>query len=274
MAATVSVSVPIWLTLIRIELAMFFVDALLQELGVGDEQIVAHQLHPLAEPLRQQRPAVPVVLAHAVFDGDDRIAADQAFEIVGELRRGELTVLGLEVIDAVLEELGAGHVEAEEDLLAGLVAGAIDGFENGLQRRFVGRQVRRETALIAHRGRELALVQDLLERVEDFRAVAQRFGQRRRADRQDHELLDVDAVIGMRAAVDDVHHRHRQRLGAAEAAEQRLFGFLRHRVRGGERHGEQRIGAEARLGLGAVELDHFLVDRRPGRRHRGPSTAS
>ena len=87
-------------------------------------------------------------------------------------------------------------------------------------------QVRREAALVADGGREPALVQHLLQRVEDLRAVAQRLAKRRRADRQDHEFLDVDAVVGVRAAVDDVHHRHRQRrrlAGAAEIAVQRLL---------------------------------------------------
>ena len=38
-------------------------DALAQDLGVGHEQIVADELDALAEPLREQRPAVPVALA-------------------------------------------------------------------------------------------------------------------------------------------------------------------------------------------------------------------
>ena len=33
-----------------------------------------------------------------------------------------------------------------------------------------------------------------------------------RAHRHDHEFLDVDGVVGMRAAVDDVHHRHGQQV--------------------------------------------------------------
>ena len=49
--------------------------------------------------------------------------------------------------------------------------------------------------------------------VEDLGAHAQRLGERSRADRHDHELLDVDRVVGMGAAVDDVHHRHRQHAG-------------------------------------------------------------
>ena len=44
MAASVSVSVPIWLGLIRIALAMCLSMPSLQDLGVGDEQVVADQL--------------------------------------------------------------------------------------------------------------------------------------------------------------------------------------------------------------------------------------
>ena len=38
-----------------------------------------------------------------------------------------------------------------------------------------------------------------------------------RAHRHDHEFLDVDGIVRMRAAVDDIHHRHGQqvRIGAA-----------------------------------------------------------
>ena len=62
-------------------------------------------------------------------------------------------MLGLELVDAVGEELGARHVEAEEDLAAGLVAGAIDRLEDRFERRLVRRQVGREAAFVADRGR-------------------------------------------------------------------------------------------------------------------------
>ena len=63
----------------------------------------------------------------------------------------------------------------------------------------------------------------LLQGGENFRAHAHRVGHRRRGDRQDHEFLDVDRVVGVLAAVDDVHHRHRQGAGedAADIAVQR-----------------------------------------------------
>ncbi len=67
--------------------------------------------------------------------------------------------------------------------------------------------------------------------MEDLRPGANRVGERRRADRHDHELLEVDAAVGMRAAVEDVHHRDRERrlrLGWIEPAEVRVE---RHAVR-------------------------------------------
>ena len=48
-------------------------DALLQELRVGHEQIVADQLEFVAELVGDQLPAVPVVFGQAVLDRDDRV---------------------------------------------------------------------------------------------------------------------------------------------------------------------------------------------------------
>ena len=44
----------------------------------------------------------------------------------------------------------------------------------------------------------------------------------------DHEFLDVQVVVGVRAAVDDVHHRHRHlhRARAAEVTVERQAGFF------------------------------------------------
>ena len=66
----------------------------------------------------------------------------------------------------------------------------------------------------------------------------------------------------MHAAVDDVHHRHRQqaRGGAADVAVERLVlgdgRGLGHR----QRHAEDGVGAEPALVGRAVERDHRLVD--------------
>ena len=114
----------------------------------------------------------------------------------------------------------------------------------------------------------------------------------------DHELLEVDLVVGVGAAVEHVHHRHRQhvRVGAAEVAPQRLAGVGGRRLggrpatrpgwrwrpagpccrfrpgpasRGPRRPGRRRPGRD-RLGDLAVHVGHRLRDALavPGARRR------
>ena len=66
----------------------------------------------------------------------------------------------------------------------------------------------------------------------------------------------------MRAAVHDVHHRHRQepRGRPAEITVERKLRGSSRRLGHRERHAEDRVGAEPRLILGAVERDQRLVD--------------
>ncbi len=81
-------------------------------------------------------------------------------------------------------------------------------------------------------------------------------------DRLDHEFLDVDRVVGVLAAIDDVHHRHRQRAGidAADVAVEGQAIILRRCLRHRQRHAQDRVGAQPRLVRRAVQVDHHLVD--------------
>ena len=77
---------------------------------------------------------------------------------------------------------------------------------------------------------------DLLQRVVDLGADPEAVREGRRARRDDHELLEVDRVVGVGAAVDHVHHRDREhvsgtgvlgarrRVEAAEVVVERLPG--------------------------------------------------
>ena len=81
-----------------------------------------------------------------------------------------------------------------------------------------GSEVRREAALVADGRREAPRrAAALFSAWKTSAPDLQRLGERRRAVRHDHELLQVERVVGVRAAVDDVHHRHRQRARAAAA---------------------------------------------------------
>ena len=126
------------------------------------------------------------------------------------------------------------------------------------------RQVRREAALVAEAGGQAARLQHALEGVVDLGAPAQRLGEGRRADRGDHELLDVDVGVGVRAAVEDVHHRHRQHVGvrAADVAEQRQVGATpRRRARRRARRRGSRWRRACDLFGRAVQVDQRLVDQ-------------
>ena len=207
-----------------------------RRVGVGDEQVVADDLHAVAEGVGERDPAVPVLLGQRVLDRDDREGVDQLGVVRGHLVGRQL--LALEGVAAVAVELGGGDVEGEGDVGADAVAGLLDRPDDQVQRGAVARQARREAALVAQAGGQAVLLQDRLERVVGLGAHGQRLGEGRGADRGDHELLDVDVAVGVGATVEDVHHRHGQqvRRGAADVAEERQAG----RVGGGARHGEAR----------------------------------
>src|SRR5690606_28790688 len=77
------------------------VDAALQTLGIGDEQIVADQLYAAPQSLGQGAPAVPVVLATAVLDRADRVLVGPGGEEINHAGRVDLLA-----VDRVASLLG------------------------------------------------------------------------------------------------------------------------------------------------------------------------
>ena len=94
-------------------------------------------------------------------------------------------------------------------MLARAVTRRLDRLDNRFDRRFVPGQPRRKSPFVADRGGQAAIDKQLLERVEHLRSTAQCLPESGQADRHDHEFLHVKAVVGVRTAVDHVHHRHR-----------------------------------------------------------------
>src|SRR3954454_2983513 len=158
-------------------------DAFGEALDVGDEEIVTDELALLADEVGQLLPAVHVVFRHAVLDGHDRIARDEISKVLGLL--GDRAGLALALVDvfAVLEELGRGAVEANDDVGARLVAGLADRVHDEFERGVRRRQVRGKAALVANIGVVAGLLQFGLQGVEDLRAIAQALGKGGRANR-------------------------------------------------------------------------------------------
>ena len=119
-----------------------------------------------------------------------------------------------------------------------------------------------EPALVADGRRQPALVQHRLEDVVGLDPPPQRLAEAGGADRHDHELLEVHVVVGVGAAVEHVHHRHRQhvRVRAADVAVQRQAQLVGRGLGHRQRHAEDGVGPEAGLVVGAVEVEHLLVD--------------
>src|SRR5262249_30983935 len=105
-------------------------------------------------------------------------------------------------------------------------------------------------------------MQRRLERLEHPDTHAQRLRKGRSADRHDHEFLKVYRVIGVDAAIDDVHHRNRQntRRGAADVAIERLVAGRGRGFCDGERHAEHGVRAKPTLVWRAVKRNQGFVD--------------
>ncbi len=79
--------------------------------------------------------------------------------------------------------------------------------------------------------------------------------------RNDHEFLGVDGVIGMGASIQDIHHRDRENPGR-DPAQIAVEGHIHRSGRGpGNSHGDGQdgVGPQSALVRGSVEGDHFPV---------------
>ena len=160
-------------------------------------------------------------------------------------------------------ELARRRIECDGDLLAGLVAGQLDGFENQLDGFAVRLERRSKSALVANRRVVSLLLQHALQRVEGLRRPAQRLAEALRAHGHDHEFLKVHVRVGVRAAVQHVQHRSGQHAGihSAQIAIQRDFKRLRHGARGGHRYRQNRIRAQLAFVRRSIQRNHRLVDQ-------------
>ena len=221
----------------------------------------------MPERFRHRLPAVPVLLIETILDGVNRELVDKRLPMLDEIiRRKFLAGLRLMIeafaLLAVLP-LRRGRIHCENEIRTGLVASILDRLEDMLDRIFIGVQIRSKSALVADRRRLSFLLEERLQSVKHLRRPAQRLTERGSPRRHNHELLRIHGVRCVRAAVEDVHHRHGQNvcLKAAEEAIERDILRLRRRIRCRNRNSKDRIRTELGLVLRAVQIEHRLIDR-------------
>ena len=229
--------------------------------GVRDKEVVADELHPFTKGTAQRLPARFVVLAHAVLKREERIAPRKLLPIDWQLLACEDRAAFRQpvAVGACVVPRGNGGVEREVHVRAGAIAGRLNGAAEQVERLLVACKRGGVATLVAH----AAMIDERAERVINFRAHAQRVAEGVRADGDEHELLNVERVARVCAAVEHVHQRNRERTGVltAEIPPERLP--LAHRRGAGrrERDGEDGVCAKLRFVLRAVQFAHGLIER-------------
>ena len=220
-------------------------------------------MHFFTQPVGENFPAIPVAFGHAVFDADDGVFVDPSGQHIGPLLRAQTQAFARQFVLAFLVKLGGGAIQAQGDLFTGHVTGFVDGFQNHLDRGLMVGHIGGKAAFVAYRRADAFVMQNFLERVEDFRAVAQGFAKAGRTQRNDHQLLQVEVVVGVLAAVDDVHHGHRHlhRAHAAKVAVQGQTGFFGRSARHRHRDRQHGVGTQARLVGSAVQIHQGSVQK-------------
>ena len=105
-------------------------------------------------------------------------------------------------------------------------------------------------------------MQHLLQGMEHLCSHAETFAERGRTHGTNHELLEGDGRIAVRATVDDVHHGdgHHVRVHPADVAVEREVQAVGSRLCHGERNTQDGVRTQVRLRLRAVEGEHLSVD--------------
>ena len=196
MASRVSVRVPIWLTLIRMELAIPGSMPLLQDLGIGDEEVVADDLDLSPRRSVMALPAVPVALRQAVLDGEDGVLVHPVQRAGRSARRSRACGPRRPGRRARPCRTRRRPRPSPGRCPAGLEAGLVDGLQD---------RPRWPPRWRADRARSRPRrpprwpcprpLQDRLQGMEDLGPVAHRLAHARGPHGQDHELLEVDAVV-------------------------------------------------------------------------------
>ncbi len=98
--------------------------------------------------------------------------------------------------------------------------------------------------------------------MEDFGRHAQGFAKAVGPDWHDHEFLNVDIVIGMGTAVNNIKHRQGQlaSVGATNILVKGQANLFSGGSGTGQGHAEQGVCAQVAFGFSAVQTEQFLVD--------------
>ena len=186
-------------------------DPPLEPLGRGDEQVVAEELNPVAEPARKQAPPFSIVLTERVLDRDDRVLVHPRCDLLDQLGSTERPPFARKPVTAFGNELRRSDVDGNRRLRPRLEPTALDACEQQVERGAVRGQWCGEPSLVGDERRRMPEPVELLgSRPPNPRRPLDRLRKARRADGHDEKVLDIDHTAGVGATRDDVDHRERE----------------------------------------------------------------
>jgi hypothetical protein len=240
----------------------FFRYAARNQLGIGYIDIIADDLNTRPQRGCMLAKPIPIAFRQTVFNGNDVIFLDPGFVKGRHLGAGFRALVGFgEIVDSVFIERTGGWIQRDGDIVARLIPGNLDSLDDHLACFIITLQVGREAPFVSHRGGISLLLEEFLQSMKNLCAVTKPLGETGGADRHHHKLLQIDAVVGMLAAVQYVHHRHGYSDGAraAEIRIERKIGRHRCRTRRSHRDSENGICSQPGFIESSVQINHGLV---------------
>ena len=240
-------------------------DALAEVLDIGDEEVVAHKLAAVADALGEHGPSLPVVLAHAIFDGVDGVGVDEVLQLVDLLLGGaRVSLRTLEegvVIHAIPMVFRCSAVERQGDVYSRGIACRLDGLDEHIQGLLGALECGGEASLIAYACAIASLLEHVLQGAEHFGTHLHGLAYGAGSLGAYHKLLERDRGIGVAASIEEVHHGDGQHMGIDTtyvAVEWHATG-LGSCTCYGQRHTQYGIGAEVALGRRTIKFEHQTV---------------
>ena len=135
-------------------------------------------------------------------------------------------------------EFGCGTVQTYRNIFARSISCQFYCFHYTFQSIFGTFQCRSKASFVTDSSTETSFVQHFFQRMEHFGAVSQSLFERWSSNRTYHKLLKSNGSVRVRTAVNDIHHRYRQRHwpSTTQITIQRQTSILSRRTRHRQRN--------------------------------------
>ncbi|SPW60093.1 Uncharacterised protein [Escherichia coli] len=186
---------------------------------------------------------------------------------MSEFFRGERFVaFASQNVFTIFVEFRSCAVHRQSDVFAQFITSSFNSFSDNSQSFSVGTQVRRIATFVTNSSVHAFRFQNFCQVMENFRTHADGFFHSFRANRLNHEFLDINVVVSVLTTVDDVHHRNRHRVFARSTVQFSDVLVQRHTFSScssfgvSQRYSQDCVRAEFGFVFGAVQVDHDLVN--------------